>query len=284
MCVCSIYLDLIKRNSKSNEVDVCLLFLQERIESMILLRRINLICHIFKMRILGLTGGIATGKSSASEYFQSQGIPIVDADQLARLVVEPGRPAYSLILQYFGHLNILQTDKQLDRKKLGNLVFENESLRKQLNRCTHGYIRREALKQIILHFFHFESLVIWDVPLLFEVGLDRYLSHTLVISCDLPIQFHRLKQRDQINDQEQIQRRIDAQMSLTEKCRRARYVIDNNGTKEMLHKELKLFSDTIKPNWFHTGLWFVILCIPLSLMYVTLRLWNSVDQIKSRRQ
>lgn len=236
------------------------------------------------MRVLGLTGGIATGKSSASDYFKSQGIPVVDADQIARLVVEPGRPAYYRILQSFRHLDILQTDRQLDRKKLGNLVFGNDELRKQLNRCTHGYIRREALKQIIGHFFRFHRFVVWDVPLLFEVGLDRYLSHTLVISCDAHVQFHRLKKRDQLTEDQQVQRRIDAQMSLAEKCRRARYVIDNNGTRETLHKELQQFTQRIQPSWFQTGFWFVVLCIPLSLVYGTLRLWDAVDTVKYRRE
>ena len=244
----------------------------------------NDLTRSFKMRILGLTGGIATGKSSASDYFQSHGVPVVDADLLARLVVEPGRPAYRQILKHFGHLDILQADQQLDRKKLGNIVFGQEHLRKQLNRCTHGYIRREAFKQIIGHFFRLRSLIVWDVPLLFEVGLDRYLSHTLVISCDPQVQIERLKRRDQLTDDQQVHERINAQMSLDEKRRRARYVIDNNGTKDTLHKELEKCTRQIQPPGFQTGLWFIALCIPLALIYGTLRLWDSFDQLKSRRR
>ncbi|UJR35771.1 hypothetical protein I4U23_028519 [Adineta vaga] len=235
------------------------------------------------MIILGLTGGIATGKTSASEYFKSQGIPIVDADQLARLVVEPDRPAYNLILQYFGHLHILELNsRNLDRKRLGDLIFNNDEMRKQLNRCTHGYIRREALKQLIEYFFQFQSLVIWDVPLLFEVGLDRYLSHTLVISCDQTLQLDRLKQRDNLHDDQQALQRMNAQINIQEKCRRARYVIDNSNTKEVLHKQLQTFISTIQPNQMTTITWFAILFIPLSIVYGVLRLWDLFDRMKYR--
>ncbi|CAF0938466.1 unnamed protein product [Adineta steineri] len=237
------------------------------------------------MLILGLTGGIATGKTSASEYFKKHGIPVVDADQLARLVVEPGKPAYNLILKYFGHLNILENNSQnLDRKRLGEIIFTNEQMRKQLNKCTHGYIRREAFKQLIEHFFQLQPIVIWDVPLLFEVGLNRYLSNTLVISCDQTIQLDRLKQRDNMNDDQQALQRINAQMNLEEKCRLARYVIDNSGTKDVLHKELQEFLITIQPNKLNTIAWFVVLVIPVTITYGILRIWDCYDHIKYRNR
>jgi len=237
------------------------------------------------MLILGLTGGIATGKTSASEYFKSQGVPIVDADQLARLVVEPGKPAYYQILKHFGHLNILERNsRSIDRKRLGELIFANDDMRKQLNKCTHGYIRREAFKQLINYFFQLQPIVIWDVPLLFEVGLNRYLSHTLVISCDQTIQLDRLKQRDEIIDHQQAVQRINAQMDLNEKCKRARYVIDNSGTKDVLHKELKDFLSIIQPTRMNAIAWFIVLFIPISFTYGFLRLWDLVDQIKYRNR
>ena len=236
------------------------------------------------MLILGLTGGISTGKTSASEYFKSHGIPVVDADLLARLVVEPGKPAYYHILKHFGHLNILQSNSQcLDRKRLGELIFTNEQMRKQLNKCTHGYIRREALKQLIEHFFQLKSIVIWDVPLLFEVGLNRYVSNTLVISCDPTIQLDRLKQRDNIDNQLALQR-INAQMDLNEKCRRARYVIDNSGTKDVLHKELQDFLLTIQPTRINTISWFIVLFIPVSITYGILRICDLFDQVRYRNR
>jgi len=237
------------------------------------------------MLILGLTGGIATGKTSASDYFKSHGIPVVDADLLARLVVEPGKPAYYRILKHFGHLNILQLNSQyLDRKRLGELIFPNEQMRKQLNKCTHGYIRREALKQLIEYFFQLKPIVIWDVPLLFEVGLNRYLSHTLVISCDQTIQLDRLKQRDNISANQEALQRINAQMDLNEKCRRARYVIDNSGTKDVLHKELQEFLLTIQPNRINTIIWFTVLFIPISFTYGVLRIWDLFDRVKYRNR
>lgn len=237
------------------------------------------------MLILGLTGGIATGKTSASEYFKSQDIPIVDADRIARLVVEPGKPAYYKILQYFGHLNILETNSQtIDRKRLGEFIFSNEQMRKQLNKCTHGYIRREALKQLINYFFQLKPIVIWDAPLLFEVGLNRILSNTLVIFCDQTTQLDRLKQRDEIIDNQQALQRINAQMDLNEKCRRARFVIDNSGTKDVLHKQLKEFLITIQPSQINTTAWFIALFLPVSLTYVVLRIWDLFDQVKYRNR
>jgi dephospho-CoA kinase len=237
------------------------------------------------MLILGLTGGIATGKSSASQYFRSRAVPVVDADQLARAVVEPGRPAYYRIIEQFGHMNILQDDQQqLDRKRLGELIFSDEYLRRQLNRCTHMYIRRNALKELITHFFRFESIVVWDVPLLFEVGLDRYLSYTLVIACDAHVQFNRLKHRDHMTDDEQVRQRIAAQMSLDEKCRRARYVIDNTGQRQALDEQLNEFFHIIQPNRHDTWTWFVVLCVPLAFTYGVLRLWDLFDRIKYCRR
>lgn len=235
------------------------------------------------MIIVGLTGGIATGKSAASEYFKSQNIPIVDADLIARLVVEPDKPAYREILRHFGHLNILETNSRyLDRKRLGDIIFNNESMRRQLNKCTHGYIRREALKQLIEYFFQLKSLVIWDVPLLFEVGLNRYLTHTLVISCDQNIQLSRLKLRDNITDDQKALQRIKAQMDLNEKCRRARHVIDNSAGKDVLHKQLKDLLVKIQPNQQYTIAWFILLFIPISFMYGVLRCWDLFDQVKYR--
>lgn len=237
------------------------------------------------MLILGLTGGIATGKTSASEYFKSQGIPIVDADQIARRVVEPGQAAYYEILRYFGHLNILErTSQSIDRKRLGELIFGNEQMRKQLNKSTHSYIRREALKELIRYFYQFRPIVIWDVPLLFEVGLNRVLSNTLVIACDQTTQLERLKQRDDIVDDQQALQRINAQMDLNEKCRRARFVIDNSGSKDILHKQLKEFFLTIQPNQMQTITWYVLLFIPVSLTYGFLRLWDCVDRMKYRNR
>lgn len=236
------------------------------------------------MLILGLTGGIATGKTSASEYFKAQGIPIVDADQIARLVVEPDQPAYNLIVKHFGHMGILESNsRRIDRKRLGDIIFGNDQLRRQLNQCTHGFIRREALKQIIEYFFQLHSLIIWDVPLLFEVGLNRYLSHTLVICCDEPLQLERLKQRDNIQDDQQALKRMNAQMNINEKCRRARYVIDNSDTKDVLHKRLQTFLSTIQPSQMSTIAWFVALVIPVSIVYGVLRLWDVYDR-KSNRQ
>lgn len=234
---------------------------------------------VFRMLILGLTGGIASGKSSSSNYLKQRSIEIIDADKLARLVVEPGRSAYRKIIEKFGHFDIVeQNGREIDRKRLANLIFADEKLRKQLNRITHVYIRREAIKQLIECFFRLKPMVVWDVPLLFEVGLDRFLFHTLVIYCDRQIQFERLKNRDQLDHDEQIRQRIDAQLDLNVKARRARYVIENNGSKALLEQRLDELLEKIRPSRFETLFWFCFLSIPLGLIYFSLRIWDLFDR------
>ncbi|CAF0770215.1 unnamed protein product [Didymodactylos carnosus] len=233
------------------------------------------------MLILGLTGGIATGKSIASQYFHLQGIPIIDADRIARQVVQPGLPAYKKVLKKFGHLNIIDnTSKMIDRKRLGDIIFSDENLRRQLNQCTHSYIRRESLKQLLYFFFCGYSIIVWDIPLLFEVGLNRYLSNTVVIYCDENTQKQRLKQRDQLND-EQATKRIKAQLNLDKKCQLAKYRIDNSNSEDMTHTQLENLLSTILPSKLITTFWYILLFIPAVLLRCVLTIWDIFDKIKS---
>ena len=121
------------------------------------------------MKIIGLTGGIATGKSTVSQFLASSGIPIIDADIIAREVVEPGQVSYHLILDYFG-MEILDSSSNIDRAKLGNIIFGDAAERKALNEITHPRIRLQILKNILLNFMKGEIMVVLDTPLLYETG------------------------------------------------------------------------------------------------------------------
>ncbi|OAJ39298.1 dephospho-CoA kinase [Batrachochytrium dendrobatidis JEL423] len=134
------------------------------------------------MRIVGLTGGIATGKSTVSSFLTVQKIPVVDADLIARQVVLPDTPAYHSIISTFGS-TILNPDKTINRTDLGALIFSNSELREKLNHITHPYIRLEMLRQVIWHFITGETLCVLDTPLLFEAKLHRWVHTVVVVYC-----------------------------------------------------------------------------------------------------
>lgn len=120
------------------------------------------------------------GKSTVSRLLAEQGIPIIDADKIAREIVEPGRKANQLIRQHFGD-DVFLPDGYLDRPKLGQIIFQDPEKRKILNHCTHPYVRWEMAKQAFLYWINGADIVIFDVPLLIESNLDRFMSTTVVV-------------------------------------------------------------------------------------------------------
>jgi len=148
------------------------------------------------MRILGLTGGIATGKSTAAKFFEEAGVPVIDADQLARRVVEPGRPAHKALRQSFGP-EYFHSDGRLNREKLGLLVFADEKYtfaalkailslratraRKRLNACTHPFVRLELILELLAMFFNACPLVVFDSALLIETKTHRFTWPVVVV-------------------------------------------------------------------------------------------------------
>lgn len=133
------------------------------------------------MQLIGLTGGIATGKSTVSRHLQSVGIPVVDADKIARQVTLPGQPAYSQVAQLFPECIVPET-KLIDRPKLGKLVFANPDKRKILEQAVHPAVIKEMVTQIIILWIQGHTRVVIDVPLLFESGLDKYMNYVIVLS------------------------------------------------------------------------------------------------------
>ena len=187
--------------------------------------------------IIGLTGSIGTGKSTIANKFRDLDIPVVDADLIAREVVEPGKDAYQDIVATFGK-EILQNDKTLDRKALGNIVFNNEEKRKQLNAIIHPAIRKEMVRQRDEWVRNGKECVVLDIPLLYESRLTHYVDKVIVVYVDPEIQLQRIMDRDQ-STEEEAKSRINSQIPVSEKAKKADAVIDNNRSKEESYRQLK---------------------------------------------
>lgn len=187
--------------------------------------------------IIGLTGSIGTGKSTIANKFRDLDIPVVDADLIAREVVEPGKDAYQDIVATFGK-EILQNDKTLDRKALGNIVFNNEEKRKQLNAIIHPAIRKEMVRQRDEWVRNGKECVVLDIPLLYESGLTHFVDKVIVVYVDPEIQLQRIMDRDQ-STEEEAKSRINSQIPVSEKAKKADAVIDNNRSKQESYRQLK---------------------------------------------
>lgn len=180
------------------------------------------------MKIIGLTGGIACGKSTVSAELKRLGAVIVDADQIAREVVEPGQTAYREILHTFGP-EVVTKEGELDRKALGEKVFRDEKLRQRLEAITHPAIEQCVEGQIESARKAGAKAVFLDVPLLFEVGWHKKCDQVWVVYVTPNIQLKRLMDRNGFTKEEALVR-INAQMDLKEKVAKADLVIHNSGT------------------------------------------------------
>ena len=186
------------------------------------------------IKLIGLTGGIASGKSLISQFFSEKKIPVVDADVIARDVVAPKKKAYLSIIKKFGSSILIKSGKnkgQIDRTALGKIVFENPEKRELLESLTHPEIRKEIAKQIRTFKKCGQKLVVLDAALLFESGLDAFMSQVIVVSVDPETQIERLMARDKISATHAMQK-IQSQMSVREKAQRATFVIDNSRSRE----------------------------------------------------
>ncbi len=179
------------------------------------------------MILVGLTGGVATGKSTVARMFKQGGAVVIDADQLARQVVEPGKPAWRQIVKRFGKA-ILNHDRTLNRRVLGAVVFGNQTKLHALERILHPRVAREQVRLTKLAARENpRAVVIYDVPLLFEAQAHKRVTRTIVVTADRETQIARLKKRNGLSRAEAI-RRIKSQMPLTKKIQRADHVL--NGT------------------------------------------------------
>lgn len=187
--------------------------------------------------VLGLTGGIATGKSTADSFFKKKKIPVVDADKIAHHIYDPVKPAYNAILTKFGQ-KLLDSEKRIDRKKLGQLVFADSVKLQQLNAIVQPFIYQEIDQQLNFYRKQSAEIVVLDAPVLYETNGQGRCDKVLVINLPYPMQLKRLMARNGLNEAA-AKARIESQMPLAEKVARADYVVDNTGTIESLEDKLQ---------------------------------------------
>lgn len=195
--------------------------------------------------VLGLTGGIASGKSLVTSIFLKEKIPVVDGDLVSRKIVEKNSPALKEIVAYFGE-DILQVDGTLNRKILGKRVFAKKELLQKLNDIMDPYLRNAFLKEINGAKEKNIPLIVLDIPLLYEENYDQYCEKVMVVWVPENIQKNRLMKRDQLTEIE-AEKRMASQLSLNEKKRLGDIIIDNSATKrkteEQVLKWLKNFQE-----------------------------------------
>ncbi|QRW04349.1 dephospho-CoA kinase [Ceratobasidium sp. AG-Ba] len=162
------------------------------------------------MLIVGLTGGIGSGKSTVSSLLASHGLPIVDADLIAREVVQPGEPAHAAICSTFGPSVLVEGTQDIDRKKLGAIIFNDEHKRKQLNAIVHPAVRKAMFWSVVRHWISGQRVCIVDVPLLIETGMWKQVGKVIVVYVSKELQMQRLMRRDS-SDRAAAQSRVSSQ-------------------------------------------------------------------------
>ncbi|WP_458354728.1 dephospho-CoA kinase [Peribacillus frigoritolerans] len=188
-------------------------------------------------QIIGITGGIASGKSTVSLYLQELGFTIVDADLASRAVVEPGEEAYHQVVKAFGE-DILLTDGNIDRVKLGSIIFNDQEKRLLLNGIVHPAVRNWMRVKTEAALSSGEETVFMDIPLLFESKLTFMVDKTLLVYVDEQVQLQRLMNRNGLSEKEALAR-INSQMPLADKKALADAVIDNNGDINETKRQVK---------------------------------------------
>ncbi|TYZ28833.1 dephospho-CoA kinase [Selenomonas caprae] len=199
------------------------------------------------MKVIGLTGGIASGKSTVSRYLREKGAAILDADAIAHALAEPGGSLYQAYRRHFGAA-VLQADGRLDRAAIGKIVFAQPEERAWIDRSAHPLIQAEIKRQLAEKKRQDVPLIVLDVPLLFESGWDKMTEENCLVDVSEAVQLARLMQRDGY-DEQAARARIAAQMPLAEKRRRADRLIDNNGDLPATLRQV----DLLWKEWTHDG-------------------------------
>ena len=187
-------------------------------------------------RIIGITGGIASGKSTVTEFLRQQGYQVIDADQVVHELQEPGGRLYQALLSAFGPA-ILQEDGRLNRPKLGAMIFGNPQLLAQSSQLQNEIIREELSRRRDL-LAETEDFFFMDLPLLFELEYDNWFDQIWLVDVTEETQLSRLMARNVLS-QEEAEKRIAAQLSLQEKRKRADVLIENNGPLELTQEQLR---------------------------------------------
>jgi len=189
------------------------------------------------MKIIGLTGGIGTGKSTVSAYLKEKGCVILDADKMSRQLTAPGGAALPAIKETFG-MDVFHEDGTLDRKKLGAIVFNDKEMLKALEEITTKKVVEQTIDGLVrLRKAGYGGIVIIDAPLLFECNMEVLADENWLVAADLEVRIERIIKRDGL-DRQSILDRINNQMSDEEKMSRADYIINNSGDLEYLYKQI----------------------------------------------
>lgn len=189
------------------------------------------------MKIVGLTGGISSGKSTVSSYLKQLKIPVIDADEVARKVVEPNSQGAIEIRRTFGR-DVFEEDGSLNRQKLGELVFSNAENRQKLDELLQPLIKIMILEEIEAYRQKGENMIVLDLPLLFEKQYEELCEEIIVVYIPRELQLERLMRRNQYTKQEALSR-IDSQLSIEEKRKRATVLFDNQGTIQQLYHQVE---------------------------------------------
>lgn len=202
------------------------------------------------MKKIGLTGGIASGKTTVGDFFKEKGVPFIDADMVARKVVEPGRGALKKIVALFGPQALL-ANGNLNRDYVGRIVFKDETMRNRLNEILHNPIRDEIEAEAKAFEEEGYGAIIYDIPLLIEKGWHHDMDEVWLVYCDHSNRVARLIKRNDY-DREHALDRIASQMDLDEKRKYAQVIIDNSGSHEELLAHLQHLWEE-KKDFFRKG-------------------------------
>ena len=197
------------------------------------------------MILVGLTGGIATGKTTVANMLKRCGAVVIDADALAREVVRPGKPAWRAIVKAFGK-TVLNPDRTINRQALGHIVFRSRTKLRLLERIIHPRVAQrqaQVTRQTARKIPH--AVVIYDVPLLFEAGIDKRFDKIIVVTTDREQQITRLRARNGLTRAVALQR-IRSQMPLSKKIQRADYVLDGTISKTALRRNVRRLYRTLR--------------------------------------
>ena len=203
------------------------------------------------MRLFGLTGNIGAGKSTVARLLVRHGVPVIDADQVARDVVQSGQPALGEIAARFGP-GVLQADGSLDRKALGALVFSDANERKALNAIIHPRISQAAAVRIAALAAAGHAVAVYEAALIVENGLDRGLDGLIVVIAKEELQLVRLRLRDGLTEAEALAR-LAAQLPAAEKVKRATFVIENHGSEADLDAQVAKLLDSMRDETVKKG-------------------------------
>ncbi len=208
-----------------------------------------------RVKVVGLTGGIGTGKSTAAEYLKSKGFAHIDADQIGRDITADGSPMLLVLNSIFGPMgeygvegvDILKENGSLDRKALASIVFTDMNKKLKLDEVMFKAIIAETERLVELYSEDDPVGILIDAPLLFEAGLDKKCDLVLLIVADIDVRIHRVCVRDGATEQE-VRDRINSQMSDEEKIARSHVIVDNSGSFEELEKQLENFFSKFSKN------------------------------------